>query len=115
MMRILFSLVLSLVLALASGTMAVARAQGSGGVGQITICSGYGVVSISVDAEGNPVGPVHPCPDCLAGAMLAGPLPLGITLAQPLSRTERLALVAGQRVTSLALPVARARGPPLQV
>lgn len=114
MMRVILSLILSLVLALASGTMAVARTQASA-FGQITICSGYGIVTVSVDAEGNPVGPVHPCPDCLTGVMLAGPLPMAIVASQPLSRAVRLPHGTAQLPGARAVPVARARGPPQQV
>ena len=65
------AVVLSVVLALGTATMAVARGQAAGGGDSVVICSGYGVVTITLDANGNPTGPVHPCPDCLAGLGLA--------------------------------------------
>lgn len=72
MMRSLKSLCLfglCLALTVGSVTMAVARSQSAvlAGAGTFVICTGYGVTTITLDADGNPVGPVHPCPDCLAG------------------------------------------------
>ncbi|MDZ4096395.1 MAG: hypothetical protein U1D35_15970 [Paracoccaceae bacterium] len=70
LLRPLLSLALALVLMATSVTMAVARGQAVSGT-EMVICSGYGMVTIEVDAEGNPIGPVHACPDCLAGLMAA--------------------------------------------
>lgn len=111
MRRIAISLVLSVVLGLASLTMAVARAQSAAVDGQITICSGYGVVSVSVDANGNPVGPVHPCPDCLAHLLLAT-LPAPQVAAEPLPRLSRLSVVEPPtRLAQYDIPP-KSRGPP---
>ncbi|MBN2631685.1 MAG: hypothetical protein JXR75_14235 [Rhodobacteraceae bacterium] len=68
--RLFLALMLSIILGLVSGTMAVARV-GAIGVTEVTICSGAGVVTVALDANGNPTGPMHPCPDCLAGFGLA--------------------------------------------
>ncbi len=113
----LFSLIsLCLALALGSVSMAVARGQAvalsKGGV-TIVICSGYGVTTITLDDQGNPIGPIHPCPECLAG------LAAYLTPAQPViiavvSAGERLP--AGAPVSQLraaAVLTTRARGPPL--
>ena len=44
----------------------VAFAQGANAaVGQMVICTGAGPVTVYVDAEGQPVGKPHSCPDCL--------------------------------------------------
>ncbi|MCB1396959.1 MAG: hypothetical protein H6898_03600 [Rhodobacter sp.] len=55
---------IGLVLALATGsvTMAMARHQVHA-VQQVVICTGYGLVAIALDEDGNPTGPVLPCPD----------------------------------------------------
>lgn len=58
----LFGLVL--VLVTGSGIMASARHQALA-TGEIVICTGYGITTIAVDAEGNPVRPVVLCPDCM--------------------------------------------------
>ncbi|RUS65055.1 hypothetical protein EGN72_01745 [Pseudorhodobacter sp. E13] len=114
-----FALVLlCLALVASSVTMAVARGQAlalSRGGTTLVICSGYGVTTLSLDAGGNPIGPVHPCPDCLAG--LAAYIPPAAV--QPVV----VAQLAGQikRVKAAPLPhlfhvlQTRARGPPVLV
>jgi hypothetical protein len=70
-----FAGLLALVVVLTNMQMAVGRAQAAA-VDRVVICSGYGVMTIDLDADGNPVGPVHLCPDCLAAQGLAlGPAP----------------------------------------
>jgi hypothetical protein len=51
-----------LVLATSSVTMAMARHQPRA-IGEVELCTGYGLVSVAVDAQGNPTGPLMPCPD----------------------------------------------------
>lgn len=56
-----------LVLTLVSGSVGMASARHQArGVDEIVICSGFGLVTITLDAEGKPVrsAPVL-CPDCL--------------------------------------------------
>ena len=117
MIRLLrpFSAVL-LILALAVGSVSMAVARGhaaaAAGGSTIVICSGYGVMTITLDAEGNPTGPVMPCPDCLAGLALAA-LPAEISLPVFASHGQSLLPTAGAAqipVLSPALPPAR--GPP---
>jgi hypothetical protein len=107
------ALMLAVVLALGSITMAVARGQAAPGETMV-ICSGYGVVTLTLDENGNPTGPVHPCPDCLAGLGLAV---LGETPAiLPPARLGRaLDRPATLHLASRAAPAALARGPPLPV
>jgi hypothetical protein len=113
LIRRLFSLLLCLILGLSSGTMAVARGQASGGMA-VTICSGYGVVTVYVDAAGNPQpggGTVHMCPDCLAGLGLAD-LPEAPRLHRPLTRSDRLWLAPVLWVLPVLSHIPQARGPP---
>lgn len=117
MMRRLLILFLSVALGLASVSMAVARTQART-VGQITICSGYGVVTVAVDASGSPVGtplvPAHLCPDCLAGLTL-GPLPVQPQVSRPATPAQPVwpvAIVAPSGHASLA---PQARGPPFVI
>lgn len=107
------SLILALVVALTSGTMAVARGQVRSG-DRIVICSGLGIVTVEVDAQGNPVGPVHICPDC-ALSFLAHLDTVAPSVLRPL--TPGLGLLASpQRLASgRAVPMPRARGPPALV
>jgi hypothetical protein len=62
--RPLQALLLAFVLVLTAQTMAVARGQAVA-AGEMVICSAAGLVTVQVDAEGNPVGPPHLCPDCV--------------------------------------------------
>lgn len=65
-MRSLSALLLSLVLALASVSMAVARGQMPMGT-TMTLCSRGQAVTVTLDANGSPVtAPPHLCPDCLS-------------------------------------------------
>ncbi len=64
LIRICFPLALALVVALGSLTHALARHQAAGAQ-TLVICTGYGLVRITLDAEGNPVEHTLPCPDCI--------------------------------------------------
>ncbi len=70
----------ALALGLASIGHATARHQAPGAVSMV-ICTGYGLVRITLDAEGNPVEQSLPCPDCvISGALVA---PEGASLRAP--------------------------------
>lgn len=101
----LVPLLLSALIAVTSVTMAAARGQMMRG-DAVVICSGYGVVTILVDARGEPVGTVHPCPDCTLHHVLADLVPAPMVL-RPATRGEAL------RAAALSLPVARARVAPM--
>jgi len=94
-MRSLISLatpfVLALVLAVGSVGFAASHQTGSG-VDKYVICTGYGLVTITVDAEGNRVADGVPCPDSIA---LSGAL---LVLAPDLAfaRIEIARVVGGQ-------------------
>lgn len=68
-MRAITALLLSLVLAIGSMSMAVARGQAPMGAA-IALCSADGVIPVVLDAQGNPqqATPRHLCPDCLSAA-----------------------------------------------
>ncbi|SMX32013.1 hypothetical protein [Actibacterium lipolyticum] len=65
LLRPLFATLLALTLSLASVTLASARGQAPVS-GEIVICSGLGLQTITIDADGNPVGSPHICPDGVA-------------------------------------------------
>ncbi|MRU16279.1 hypothetical protein FDP25_12625 [Roseovarius sp. A21] len=65
-MRTYLGFALALLLALTSQTMAVARGAPAP-VGQAVLCTGTGPVTVLVDADGQPTGQVHICPDCALG------------------------------------------------
>ncbi len=109
-MRSLTALVLALMLGLTSLSLAAARGHAPA-VGAIELCTGAGMQMLPVDADGNPTGPAHICPDGLAAlAMLAVDAPhlpgqVSTGTAQPL---PTVASVAGAPVLS-----AQARAPPV--
>ena len=107
------ALALVAVLALTSVTSAIARGQAPA-VDQAVICTGTGVVTVALDAQGNPTGMAHPCPDCT------------LTLATPAVCTQNpgpvgalvpLRFAAGASVHATAHPIQpiRARAPPRSV
>ncbi|MEC3862600.1 hypothetical protein VK792_15010 [Mesobacterium sp. TK19101] len=107
------TLLLVLVLALTSQELAVARGA-SAGVEQITICSAQGLVAIELDADGNPTGPAHICPDGVAALFAGADQPITLqTVAlrwAPVVRGD-----AAQVPQSAEVSAATARGPPVPV
>ena len=72
---------ISLVLVLVTGSVAMASARHQmRGAGAVVICTGYGLTTITVNAEGNRIpGQVILCPDCMPAlaALTDTALPLG--------------------------------------
>ncbi|MCC1481878.1 hypothetical protein [Roseibaca sp. Y0-43] len=106
----------ALALVLALGSVGFARSHNAGaGVDQYVICTGYGLVTISVDENGNRVADGVPCPDSIA---LSAALPdLAPALAvQRLTRSAvtlvRSAAVHHPQTTNSAHA---ARAPPVPV
>lgn len=112
-MRTPLALLLAAIVALSSVTMAGARHQPRT-AGQVTLCTGFGLVAVAVDRHGEPVGPMLPCPDCIAPALAA----MSDT-AGPAAPELRL-VPAGYRRSATAPPDLDApgfnwsRGPPAQ-
>lgn len=106
-----------LILVLVSGSVSMAGARMlARGADTLVICTGYGLVTITLDADGNPVesAPV-PCPDALpAMAALTGatpPLPAPPGAVTPLRHALRAAVAP-----VLPAPAPRpARAPPVPV
>ena len=103
-------LIAALSLGLASIGHATARHQAPGALSMV-ICTGYGLVRISLDADGNPVEQSLPCPDCvMSNAMLVpgsaiAPSPETFASAQHvLSRGLAQPCAAGQWHDSRAPP-----------
>ncbi len=106
-----FGILFALLLAATSLTMATARGQ-TRIAGEIVICTGYGLSTISVDENGNPTGPIHVCPDMVLALMSA----LDSAQVLPERPETRADLVAQPLIStpaSRSLATARARGPPL--
>ena len=108
--RPLFGLTLALMLAISSMGMAVTRGQAASTV-ELVICSGMGMMTVSLDSQGNPVGPTHPCPYCLAGHTPAL-LPDAVSLPARERGLVTYAPTPVPGVIALSSPPALARGPP---
>jgi len=94
---------LALAVMASSVTMAVARNQPRP-IGELVLCTGYGMVVVSVDAKGQPSGPMMPCPDCvitlagLDGGGAALPRPPQVLVAQAHALRSLPAPAPGARV-----------------
>ncbi|PVA06689.1 hypothetical protein [Thalassorhabdomicrobium marinisediminis] len=72
------SLTLALLVVLSTQQMAQARVQMANAAGTMVLCTGQGVVTVTVDRSGAPMDPPAVCPDCaitLAAAPATAPLP----------------------------------------
>ncbi|MBN2905770.1 MAG: hypothetical protein JXJ18_03570 [Rhodobacteraceae bacterium] len=115
-MRFLRSFVgagLALLLVFTSVSLAAARGQPLP-AGQIVICTGMGLQTVAVDAQGKPVGAAHVCPDGLAAIVALGLAP-PVLPERALGAGEPLAPLWADLRPGLAPPRARSRGPPGRV
>lgn len=92
-LRALLALVLSLALVATGQVMASARGQVLAGL-PVEICSVDGLIIVTLDAEGRPVGPAHLCPDLVLGFFADAGLPFVVpdhvpALSAPGIVTER--------------------------
>lgn len=101
---------MAMILAVTSLTMAVARGQ-TRVAGEIVICTGYGITTISVDETGTPVGPVHICPDMVLGLMAALELQAP-ALLRPEGGVTQLVATETAIPAPQSEPRPRARDPP---
>ena len=110
--RLCASLMMAL-LVLAGQQVSMARASGPA-VMTAVLCIGGGLVTVMLDAEGNPTGPPHTCPD----ATLAF-LP-DLALPRPQARPVTVSALAPRPPAAAPHPalgprLPAARGPPLSV
>ncbi|WP_371037499.1 MULTISPECIES: hypothetical protein [unclassified Rhodosalinus] len=103
-LRPLAALLLALCVVLTAQAMALARGQSSA-AGEMVICTGAGLVTVAVDAEGNPAGPAHICPDCALSLIAAAP-----AAPQARARAPDLLTVRFAR-TAVPAPVAARHSP----
>lgn len=113
MLRPHIALALALMLGLTSLTLAMARGQAPA-AGTIEICSGMGLQVITVDAEGNPVGAPHVCPDAIA-AFVSVDAPEPKLPVRRVANGERLNTAWEVSVAEADCLRATARGPPVFV
>ena len=109
--RSLSGLLLALVMAGTSVTMAVARAQEPMG-DRVEICGGFGQVFVTLDASGQPMAPRHSCPDCLGGLAAIDFPGVTATPHPPQSAGQSYFVANVRTVLNLPQPQATARGPP---
>ncbi|MBU2891171.1 DUF2946 family protein [Celeribacter halophilus] len=110
--RTINALVVALLLVVTSQSMAVARGTMRDATGAVVICTGTGPLTVLTDADGQPVGPAHICPDC-ALSVIAG-LAEAFDLLPPAQRVLQVTpLVLNPPVHDTVPPRPRARAPPL--
>ncbi|MHC0053710.1 hypothetical protein [Actibacterium sp. D379-3] len=107
------AVLLALMLGLTSLTLAAARGHAPA-MGEVEICSGLGLQVIRVDADGNPVGPPHLCPDAVA-SFVSVDAPLPVLPRRLLANGETLRLPARLASAGAARLRATARDPPVPV
>lgn len=104
----LFAFVLALLVALTSQELAAAR----GHVGQeVVLCTGGGLVTVTLDENGKPTGPAHFCPDGVGNFIAtATALP---AIDPPLVRIGQLTQAPNPEGRAQPVHIAYpARGPP---
>lgn len=113
MIRRFTALLLALVLAVTSQSMAVARGA-SAATGQVVLCTGAGPVAVYTDAQGQPTSAPHICPDAAMNVLLGLNLPVGIAPWQVMQSQPG----GAYHIRVVPLPVRvlpPSRGPPLAV
>ena len=110
-LRSLNALFLSALIALTSVSMSLARGQMRDASGSIVLCTGTGPISVQVDSDGQPFGPMPICPDCVVGFMdylaVDRPSPPPVCACCNIDFDRESAKWSGQSPIWL-----RARGPP---
>lgn len=109
----LVALFLAVAVALTSQAFALARGE-SVAAGEVVICAGGGFVTVALDAQGNPVGPAHFCPDAVM-AMAALTVPPVVAPEPVTGTTERAVTVAAVWPATRDVTHAQARAPPIPV
>ncbi|MCA0042835.1 DUF2946 family protein [Celeribacter litoreus] len=110
--RTIKALLVAFLLIVTSQSMAVARGTMRDATGSVVLCTGTGPVTVLTDADGQPIGPSHICPDC-ALSVIAG-VTEAFDLLPPEQTVTRFAPLALALDThENVLPQARARAPPV--
>jgi len=113
MLRQLNALFLILCLAITSYGVAAARGQNPDFGTEMVICTGVGMTTITLDADGNLVEKTHICPDAMSlfatGFFIADALTIPQTMQWRASLPATLIFLSPQTLTPSA------RGPPLVV
>ncbi len=110
-MRLILSLFVSLLLALALQSEAVARSEMAGSYDQV-VCGANGAEQITLDAAGRAVHR-HPCMHCLAASVAADTTAAGPWLAAPVTKGQRVRHAPAAFVGFARPPAPLARAPPM--
>ena len=110
----LLSFTLALLIAVTSQQMAMARGMARDASGQVILCTSQGVMTVTLDAQGEPMEFVHICPECALTLMAFADAPISTENA-----VIYIQILAQTPVTALEMPViptrTQARAPPLSV
>ena len=112
-LRAFISLTLALALVLTSQAMASVRGA-SEATGQAVLCIDGAMVTVHLDAEGQPTKAPHYCPECMLLALASASVPPGAVLAVAVSPAV-FDLLAPQAVPVLCGITLRTRAPPPSV
>ncbi|MGH1466364.1 MAG: hypothetical protein ACRBBQ_13485 [Cognatishimia sp.] len=111
--RLYISWLLMAAFVLTGNSMALARGMHAA-TGFIELCTGSSAVTVAVDAQGEPIEPVHICPECSLVALdnvEAAP----VELLPVLRFSERLIWKSATSLYSSVAFSLHARGPPVLV
>ncbi|WP_088623510.1 hypothetical protein [Oceanicola sp. 22II-s10i] len=110
-LRPILALALALMMAVTAQAAAIARGM-PGAAGYAELCTGTGPVMVAIDADGQPIGHAHLCPDNAFLILQAIALPP--VLPVPVARIGRLERTPYSTSAHARLsPTAIARGPPV--
>lgn len=105
-----WAVILALVMVLTSEAMATARVTPTA-AGLIDLCTGTGPIMVAVDANGQPVGHPHICPDYAAHAFDVGGVMAAPRAVQQTRHRLRF-VTPSQSGLATPVPPPQARGPP---
>lgn len=98
------------------GTLQIAHARGMApAVDEMVICAGHGIVTIGLDADGNPTGEIFYCPDCASTAIALSDVETPTPNAQILRFTLAHSDAPANLSPIFAPTSPPARGPPVFV
>lgn len=113
MIRSLISATLLLAMVLTSAAMAVARSSHDVASGTMVLCTGSGPISVQMDADGQPIGPVHFCPDCALAFFVSTPDPQTCAIV-PVTRDYLVQIpLSLLLIRQPSQTLAKARAPPV--
>ena len=110
--RRLVALVLTVSLTAMGLAAASARGQTRAEGRVMVLCSGGGLVQVTLDEDGSPTGETHLCPDLAASLLASVQLALP-EVARPVTFAEALEAETASHSTFPARAISRARGPPV--